>query len=260
MKRKFIALTFDYNIKKLEEIGRAWSASVYKEKEHIFKYSAASYATFLHHNPDEELYLLTDDVSYLETELKKYEVNLENVKFINWSKELEEYKKHKYAFKPLMELVRFFSGSEEYVIKLDNDLVCKKPIDIQHSDNEVLVWKREGMVENGDPRWGEKLVCQTVLGTTDFIRFNVGVLGLPPSFWEHHREYLDVCDAMIDVDISQVTDVNSKIYHCCEQTSYNWMFYKYGYKVLETYDFFEHHFDQKTKCIEQARFLLKKEN
>lgn len=256
---KFIALTFDYSIKKLEEIGRSWSKDVYKEKEHIFDYSAASYATFIFHNPDKKLVLLTDDVELLKQKLNKYKISLNNVQFIDWSNELKEYKQHKYAFKPLIELVKYFKDSSEYIIKLDNDLICKKQIDFSSLTNEVLVWKYEGVVRNGDPRWGEILVCNKVVNNIDFIRYNVGVLGLPPNFWEYYDEYYQTCEKMIDVDISQVTDVNSKIYHCCEQTAYNWIFYNHELKVIQTHDIFEHHFDNKNKCIYEAQYLLKKD-
>ncbi len=250
---KFIALTFDYNINKLESIGRHWSKDVYKEKNFIFEYSAASYASFLHFNPDEKLYLLTDDVELLQNKLSIYNINLDNVTFVDWQKELKEYTKDKYAFRPLIELVKYFKNSNDYIIKLDNDLICKQKVNFSNLKDEVLVWKLEGLVAHGDPRWGEKLVCNTVVNNTNFIRYNVGVLGLPPSFWKYHEDYLDVCQKMIDVDISGVTDVNSKIYHCCEQTAYNWIFYKYNYTIFQTYNLFDHLFDKKGDCIEQAR-------
>ena len=255
---RFIALTFDYSIQKLEEIGRHWSKNVYKEKEHIFEYSAASYASFLHFNPHHSLTLYTDDVQLLREKISRYDVSLDNVRFIDWSRQLQDFKKHRYAFKPLIELIKDCRDSSEYIVKLDNDLICKKPINLSHLKEEVLVWKREGIVRDGGPRWGEILVCNTVARNLDFVRYNVGVLGIPPSFWVHYEEYYNTCELMVDVDISGVTDVNSKIYHCCEQTAYNWMFHKYGFKVLETYDIFEHHFDDKKKCIEKAFNLLRK--
>lgn len=254
---KYIALTFDYNIKKLECIGRHWSKDVYKQKDFIFDYSAASYASFLHFNPDKKLYLFTDDVQLIAKKLLNYNISLDNVLIINWTKELIQYSKDKYAFRPAIELVNYFKNDNEYIIKLDNDLICKQKLDFHHLKDEVLLWKLEGLVEYGDPRWGEKLVCNTVLNNTNFLRYNIGVLGLPPSFWKHHDEYLNVCQQMIDVDISKVTDVNSKIYHCCEQTAYNWIFHKYNYKIIETYNVFDHFFEKKGDCINEARKYLK---
>ena len=49
---KVITLTFAYDISKLFEIGRFWAKDVYIDKDFISDYSAASYATFLHTNPD----------------------------------------------------------------------------------------------------------------------------------------------------------------------------------------------------------------
>jgi hypothetical protein len=71
------------------------------------------------------------------------------------------------------------------------------------------------------------------------------------------EEAKDIMDKMILVDISDVTDVDSKIYHCCEQTANNWVFNKYNYNVIETYPYVDHLFDRKGECIEKAKYLLK---
>jgi hypothetical protein len=181
---------------------------------------------------------------------------LTRASFTNWNEELKEFTKDKYAFRPAMELVNHFKNDKDYIIKLDNDLICKQKFRLP-SQEQVLVWKSEDIVGEGDPRWGEKLVCETIVNYTNFMRYNIGVLGLPVSFWNHHQEYLDTCEKMIDVDISGVTDVNSKIWHCCEQTAYNWIFYKYNFKVSQTYDIFDHYFDKKINCIKSAEYLKK---
>jgi hypothetical protein len=253
---KFIALTFDYSIKNLQDIGRKWAPEVYKDKDFIFEYSAASYASFLFFNPEKKLEILTDDIFMMKEKLDKYNVNLSNISLVDWSEELKEFKKHKYAFEPLIQLIKKYKDSQEYIIKLDNDLICKKPFDLK-LNNEVLVWKYERIVEQGDPRWGEKLICNTLFNNTNFRIYNVGLLGIPPQFWIHHQEYLKTCYDMIDVDISKVTDVGSEIYHCCEQTAYNWIFHKYDYNIIETYNIFEHYFDRKINCILDAKKYLK---
>jgi len=253
---KFIALTFDYNIKNLESIGRKWAPNVYKNKDFIFEYSAASYASFIYHNPDKKLDILTDDIEFMREKMSKYFVSAHNINYIDWSTELNEHKKHKYAFEPLIQLIKKYKDSDDYLIKLDNDLICKKPFDLK-LNNEVLVWKYERKVSDGDNRWGEKLICKTVLNTINFDIYNVGLLGLPPSFWKYYEDYLLTCYNMVDIDISGVTDVDSKIYHCCEQTAYNWIFYKNNFKIVQTYDYFEHYFDNKQKCIFDATQYLK---
>jgi len=62
---------------------------------------------------------------------------------------------------------------------------------------------------------------------------------------------------MVNIDISDVTDLNTKIWHCCEQTANNWIFYKHNYNVVETYNVVNHLFDNKKKCIDAAKYLLK---
>lgn len=252
---KFIALTFDYNISNLKSIGRKWAPNIYREKDFIFEYSAASYASFIYWNPDQIFEIYTDDVDVLKNKLDKYDVCLKNVFIIDWSQELEIYKNHKYSFEPIIQLVKKYKNSNEYIVKLDNDLVCKKKFEIKN-ENSVLLWKYERVVTEGNPLWGEKLACQQSIGTTDFKIYNIGVMGIPIGFWKHYEEFENVCNSMINVDISGVTDVGSKIYHCCEQTAYNWIFEKYNFNILETYDIFDHHFEIKANCIEHAKKYL----
>lgn len=257
---KFAALTFDLSMQKLNDIGRTWGTRIYKEKDFIFEFSAASYATFIAHNPDKDLTIMTDNVSLLNEKLNKYDIDLSNTKVIDWSKEIEEFKKHKFAFKPLMELISLFKDCGEYTVRLDNDLVCKSKIENDFGDPEsVVVWKAEGMVKDGDIRWGERLVCETVFNETNFMRYNIGVLGMPVKFLAHYQEYLDNCEKLINVDITPVSDLGVKMYHVCEQTSYNWLMHKYNFKVKECDNIFDHHFEVKGNCISAAIPYLKKE-
>jgi len=255
---QFIGLTFDHSIKKLEDIGRFWSSKIYRNKENIYDYSAASYATFIHHNPDRKLTLMVDDVSLMLEKLSKYDIDLTNVIMKDWSKEIEEFKKDKFAFKPLVELIRPFKDSGEYTTKLDNDLVCHGKVQDDFGDpNAVAVWKLEGLVKDGDIRWGEKLACERIFNETNFIRYNVGLIGMPTEFLKHYEEYAENTEKLVNVDITSVSDLGVKMYHCCDQTSYNWLMHKYGFKVNEMYGLFDHHFDDKNRCISAARGLLK---
>ena len=165
--------------------------------------------------------------------------------------------KHKYAFNPIVQLVKQHRDTSEYLLKLDNDLIFKSPL--PDFKGKVAVWKHERIVKNGNPKWGEKLICQQVCHTQDFNIYNMGVLGLPNTFWEYFDDFLDTCDDMVNTDISGVTDVNSKIYHCCEQTAYNWIFHKYSLALQETYKTVDHYFSNKQGCISSAKFLLKRQ-
>ena len=255
---KAIALTFDYNISgsgSLDSIGRHWAKNVYKNKEFIFRYSAASYSTFIHHNPEIKFDIHTDDVNLLSNELAKYNVDTSNVEIVDWRNELSIYKKHKYPFESVMQLVKKYKDSEDYLLKLDNDLICKSKLAID--ENCILAWKYERNVSNGNPLWGEIHICNSTVGTTDFNLYNMGVMGLPKGFWVHYDEFLNVCDNMINIDISNITDVNSKIYHCCEQTAYNWVWHKYNYKINQAQDYFDHYFETKIECVKDAQYLLR---
>ena len=240
---KAIALTFDYNISgdcSLDSIGRHWAKDVYKNKAFIFKYSAASYASFIRHNPEITFEIHTDDVSFLLKELSVYDIDISNVLLTDWSDEILLNRQHKYPFESAIQLVNKYRNSKEYILKLDNDLICKSKLSID--ERAILVWKYERRVKDGRTVWGEKYICDQTIGSTDFDSYNMGVMGLPTEFWRYHDEFLDLCRQMIEVDISKITDVNSKIYHCCEQVAYNWVWQKYSFPITESVGYFDHHF------------------
>lgn len=254
-----IALTFDYNIVgecSLDSIGRHWAKEVYKNKAFIFKYSSASYATFIHHNPEIQVEIYTDDVPLLIKELSAYDIDISNVIIIDWSEELALYKTHKYPFESVIQLVKKNRNSEEYLLKLDNDLICKSRLEIDESS--ILVWKYERRVKDGRAVWGEKYICEQAIGSSDIDIYNMGVMGLPKSFWPYYDEYLHLCRRLIDIDISEITDVNSRIYHCCEQVAYNWIWHKYSFPIKESLEYIDHHFYLKENCISDAQYLLRK--
>ncbi len=255
---KAIALTFDYNIVgdcSLDSIGRHWAREVYKDKGFIFQYSAASYATFIHHNPGLPFDIYTDDVPLLRKELSAYHIDVSNVRLIDWNEELNVHKRHKYPFQCVIQLVSKYKNTDEYLLKLDNDLICKSRLELD--ERSVLVWRHERRVEDGKPVWGEKYICDQTVGSTAFDSYNMGVMGLPKDFWPYHDEFMALCRRMIDVDISPITDVRSKIYHCCEQVAYNWIWHKYGFPIREAVDCFDHHYYLKENCLSDAKFLLR---
>jgi len=256
---KFIGLVFSYDIQKMSDnIGRKWAPNVYRNKQFIFKYSAASIASVLYHNPNINYTIYTDDVNLLNEEISKYKVSKESLTLVDWKDNLDQWKTHRYPFYPLLMLMKNndFRGKEDFV-KLDNDIICLKPFSVEKmEDNTAFFWKYERIVENGDPRWGEKLICQTVFNTQKIPIFNAGVLAVSKN--NHHLidEVIETCEKLSNVNILPVTDVGSPIYHCCEQVAYNWILYKNNIKIFETFEWFDHHFDNKIKCIEEVKELL----
>jgi len=252
---KFIALNYKYNLDKMSEIGRKWSYDVYKNDEFILDYSAASYATFIDKNKNAILHLYTDEVDKMREKLLKYNIDIDRIKIIDYSENLKKYDNNlKYSFTVLNDFINFAKSDSEYTIKIDNDLIFNSELPI-FDENSVLVWKYERIVKNGDLRWGEIKICDHVLKTTDFKIYNLGLFGLPVNY--EIEEAKRTMEEMINVDISDVTDVDSKIYHCCEQTANNWVFHKHNYNVIETYNYVDHLFDNKGECIIRAKYLLK---
>jgi hypothetical protein len=254
---KAIALTYDYDLEKMKANGRFWAEKVYsKDVSMIFKYSAASYATFLHHNPEIPLELYTNDIEMLKHCMEQYDVNTDNVTYIDYSNEIKKSKEHHYIFQPLVDMLYNTHEPDEYRIRIDNDLIWKNKIPKINEDKDVLIWKFERYVRDGNPKMGEILVCQTVLNNIDFKEYNVGVLGYPKNY--PMQELYDTCNKMSEVDILPVSDLGTSVWHVCEQTAESWIFHKYGYNIIETFNFVDHHTDNKLKCLEDAKFLLKK--
>jgi len=252
---KIIALTYNYDLNKLSDIGRKWAKDVYGGKEYIFEYSSASYATFIDKNPNKVLHLYTDDIPLIKEKMNKYNINQDNIIYYDFNPVLDKHKNNlKYSFDILTEFIYYAKSDTEFTVKIDNDLIFHKELP-EPKNNDVFVWKYERKIYQGNPLMGEIKVAKNTIGTTDVPIYNLGVLGIPVNYPE--EELRDVCNKMVSVDISDVTDVDSKIWHCCEQTANNWIFMKYNYNIVETHPYVVHYFDNKKKCIELAKYLLK---
>jgi hypothetical protein len=250
---KFIALNYNYNLNKMSEIGRKWAFDVYKNSEFISDYSAASYATFIHKNPTQLLHLYTDNIEGMQKKMRQYNIDQDRIIYIDYTDVLKTYGNDlKYSFTVLNDFINNAKSETEYTIKIDNDLIFTQEL-VLPDLNSIMVWKYERIVKNGDVRWGEIKICENVLNDTNFKVYNLGIFGLPAKY--QTVEAKEIMDKMISVDISDVTDVNSKIYHCCEQTANNYIFHKYNYNVVEAYPYVIHHFEDKGKCISDAQYL-----
>ncbi len=250
---KIIALTYAYNIDKLRDIGRKWAPDVYGNKEFIFNYSAASYATFLDKHRDKTLHLYTDDVELLRSKMEEYNVP-QNIVYVDFSEEIEKIKNTIYSFDMLTHFIHTAKSKDEFTVKIDNDLVFTGELP-EPQPNSVFVWKYERLVKEGDPRMGEIKVVQETVKDLNLPIYNLGVLGIPPDFPE--LELKRVCADMVNVDISSVSDLGVKIWHCCEQTANNWIFKNKNYNIIQTHNIVDHFYDNKIMCIERAKNLLK---
>lgn len=252
---KYIALNYSYNLNKMVDIGRKWAFDIYKNDDFICDYSAASYATFIDKNPTKFLHLYCDNVKKMKTKMNQYNIDQNRIIYVDYSKVIKEYNNDlSYSFTVLNDFINNAKSNDEYTIKIDNDLIFKQELP-EPDPNSIMVWKYERIVRNGDVRWGEIKICNEVLNDLDFKIYNLGVFGLPSNYQKNEAK--QIMDKMILVDISDVTDVDSKIYHCCEQTANNYIFHKYGYNIIETYQYVDHNFDNKGKCIIDAQYLKK---
>ena len=176
---KFISLVFDYDFGKQKKSGRIWADRAYRSKDFIFEYTAASIATFCHHNPDKKYIIDTDDVDLLTLKIKQYSVDTSCIEIRDSSELISEWCKDDYCFWPLLRHLDYHaSRSEESIVKLDNDLTCLKSVDGLDNFEGVLAWKFERKVSDGRDYWGEKYACAKAIGTDQFLEYNTGVLGI----------------------------------------------------------------------------------
>ena len=253
---KAIALTFNYDLEKMKSNGRFWVERVYDNKVlSIFKYSAASYATFIDKHPEVKLTIYTNDVELMKKCMEEYNINYGNITYVDYTEKINESKKHPFMFQPLCDWLYDTADPNDYVIKIDNDLIWNSSLPTFDEDKDVLVWKFERIIRHGDPRMGEVLVCQKVCNNIDFKGYNLGVLGVPKGY--PMKEFHDVCEEMTRVDIKPVSDLGVNIWHVCDQTAHNWVFHKHNYNILEMYPYVDHYFDNKLMCIERAKYLIK---
>lgn len=251
---KAIALTFGYDLQKIKSNGRFWADEVYgTTNDEIFSYSASSYATFIKHNPEIELDIYTDDVDYMRKYMNLYNVNLTNVSYIDYKEKIEIAKKSKFTFQPLVEMLFDSKKYNDYVLKIDNDLVWNSPLP-QFDRNDILVWKYERYVCNGDPRMGEIKVCESICNTTNFKIYNTGVLGYPSTY--ELDEFYKICNEMVNVNIKPVSNLGVDVWHVCDQTAHCWVFHKNNYNIVELHNYVDHYYDNKQLCIEKAKYLL----
>ena len=253
---KVIALTYDYDLTKLSEIGRTWAGDIYKNKEFIFDYSAASYATFIDKNPTKILDLYTDDIPLITEKMNQYNIDQSRINYHDFTSVLKKYANEmKYSFDVLTDFIYYGKSQTEFTLKIDNDLVFHGEVPEPSGNNDVYVWKFERLVFQGDPLMGEIKVAEQTLETTNFPIYNLGIFGLPVVYPE--QETRELIDKMTSVDISDVTDLDTKIWHCCEQTANNWIFRKYKYNVNVMFNYVTHLYDNKGGCIEAAKYLKK---
>ena len=253
---KVIALTYDYDLNVLARNGRFWAKDVYRGKDFIFEYSAASYATFIDKNPDLKLDIYTDDIDLLKIKMNQYNIDQNRINYIDYSNRLAKYVNLDFSLRVTFEHIMENQSPNEYTIKIDNDMIFTGKIPIVDNDyKNVMVWKYEHFVATSNPLWGEKKACEVAIGDTNFKVYNMGLMGLPKGF--PFKEAHETMNKLVNVDISDVTDLNTKTWHVCDQTAWNWIFHKYKYNIIETYPYVKHHFANKSLCIGDAKYLLK---
>ncbi len=264
---KIYSLIFDYNITKMKETGRPWAETAYKNSDFIFTYSAASIATFLHHNPHLKYEILTDNVNLLSQKISSYNVDTRNLEIVDAKAMIEKWASHWYCFWPLIASFDYqLENSREGVLKLDNDLTCLKPIDELLRYDGAIVWKRERNCKDGREYWGEKYAAHHAFGTNDFLIYNTGTWGLTEKYVSMGRQIPSLCERMISIDVSSVVkfpespNVKSKVFNTSDQVSNCYFLHNNKIPTIESNKWFEHHcynHNAKAECVARASYLLR---
>lgn len=264
---KVYSLIFDYNLDKMLTSGRIWGKQGYKNSNHIFEYSAASVATFLHHNSTIQYDVFTDNPELFTTHIEKYAVKTSNLNIIDIHEELTAWKQHHYCFQPAIECYQYVihKNPNELIVKLDNDLTCLAPLDERITTHSgAIVWKYERLCSRGRHYWGESVASQRAFGTSDFDIHNIGVFSLSNDHKHIIAELPIFCEKLTNTDVSDVLAPeiaqHTKIWSCSEQTAYCYLLKQKSVPILQAYPWFDHHCytNGKQECIERAKHLLKK--
>lgn len=265
------SLIFEYNAVTAKNTAGRSEVADSLNSEYVFTYSAASIATFLYHNPELRYIINTDNVDLIWSKLDEYDVSTKNLEVVDWSERIKEWREHFYCFYPLsMHLLVHSEEAKETgedVLKLDNDLICKKPIDDIFDSCDCIVWdyigRTNNMISAGRDYWGEKLCAMEAVGTVDFMGYNCGVLGWSNKFLDCAKMCRDLTVKMASVDVSPATinhggqEKGKKILAHAEQLATNYVMHDMGLTVRRVPDYFDHHYVDKQLVLDDASFLRK---
>ena len=233
----------------------------------IFSYSSASVASFLIHNSNLEFIVNTDNVDLFTTKIKEYDVPLDNLRVVDWSDKINEWKNHHILVFHLRLNSEEAKINKESFLKLDNDLICKRSVDDIFGSYDCIIWdyigRTNNMISAGRDYWGEKLCAMEVVGTDNFMGYNIGVLGYAYNKLDCVRESFDLGIKMANVDVSSATinhggeERGKKILAWAEQLASNYVVHKHKLNIRLVSEYFDHHYSNKQLCIDKMSHLRK---
>jgi hypothetical protein len=263
---KIYSLVYDYDIDSMKKSGRIWSEKGYKNKDYIFEYTAASIASFCVFNSHLKYDIYTDDVGLLEQKISLYNANYKNVSIIDHTMQINEWKKLEYCFWPsVLMFDSLMCKLDGFVLRLDNDLTYKSPIDKLLEHNGAIVWKFERICANGKDYWGEKSASLRTFGTANFPIYNIGTLGLSKHYQSKAYLIKDYLTKMLSNDLSDVIrfpenmSIRTPYWSCSEQTCDNFFFHTQNIPVMQSHELIDHHcYVPNKQCVLDACKHLRK--
>ena len=141
-----------------------------------------------------------------------------------------------------------FDGSPESLRKLFENIQGAFLLPTPPEDGSGVNWAAAGARAKEISKVGSKALTEA---EKKKLLDTLGIANL----WLN--EATDIAEKLVSIDIRDITDVDSSIWHCCDQTAYNWLFYKNNFKIIETDQWFNHHFAIKQNCIIEAQKYLR---
>lgn len=243
---KMVWLVFEYDRKKIyDTVGR--EQDMRHDNKEVFEYTTASIKTFLDHNNHlkDSINIFTDNKPLMVELLKQYGVFYEGIIIYDIADKLENWKSHEYPWNPKVEFLKYISNLNDDIFFIDNDCICKRNVDalIESVNNEdkIYLWEKERKISESREYWGWKSAAKHTGSSEEGWIYNSGIIIVGRRFIE--QGLFDKCSDMFE----KVCELNL---FPADQLALCFAAYQFGLEFCETVEYFDHYYDNKSKCLE----------
>jgi len=250
---KFNWLIFHYDFNKLSSFRDDFKGH---DSNLTFKYACASLKTFAAHNPErtDQINVWTDDPDLMYKILD--ENNIKKPKNIFDIKDEINYdKQHHYPWKVKSGFLERHMKDHGFFV--DNDCITKKNVDSlvdKLDDDHIVLWEFEKFISNSRPYWGWQMATEYLKRPMTYWIANEGIIGLSKKNLINNQimsKSSVLCeDIYYNVDVSsRFPDRHPKIM-IAQQMAMCFAAQDLNLNLIESKDYFDHFYTDKTKCLE----------
>jgi hypothetical protein len=242
---KIVWLVFEYDRKKLSDVGRG--QDMYHDNIEVFKYTTASIKTFLAHNNNlkDSINIFTDNKFLMVDLLKQYDVFYEGLNVYDIKDKIEDWKLHSYPWNPKAAFLKYISEFNDDIFFIDNDCICKNNVDVLiesiKSEDKIYFWEKERKISESREYWGWKAAAKNTGNPEEYYVYNDGIIVLGKRFIE--QGYFDNSYNMMETIWKLEVFTATQLATC-------FVAQQLGLEIGETKDYFDHHYGDKSKCLE----------